>query len=119
MAKKKLTCIICPLGCSMEVTHSKSEEFAVEGHQCKRGKTYAVEEYTNPTRMVTSTVAIHNASLPRLPVKTSKPIPKDLIFPCIRELDRVKISGPVKMGEVIIKNLLGTGIDVVASRSLK
>ncbi len=121
MLTKEMVCIVCPLSCKVKVESNPgvTEELIVEGHQCKRGKVYAIEEFTNPTRMVTSTVVIYNASLPRLPVKTSKPIPKGLIFPCIKEIERVSVNGPVKMGDVIIKDLLGTDIDLVASRSMR
>jgi CxxC motif-containing protein len=120
MEKKELVCIVCPLGCKMQIERNSGAAlgFAVEGHECKRGEAYAIEEFTNPTRAVTSTVVIHNAYLPRLPVKTNQPIPKGLIFACMEEIAKVEVTAPVKMGDVIIENLLGTDIDVVASRSL-
>ena len=79
----------------------------------------AYEEYKNPTRTLTSTVAIHNTALPRLPVKTSKALPKDLVCRAMDETNKIELEGPVRMGDVIIRDLLGTGIDVVATRSLE
>ena len=120
MERREMICILCPLGCKMQVTEKPDQpgELTVRGLQCKKGKVYAYEEYTNPTRTLTSTVVIHNAPLPRLPVKTNKPLPKELIFPAMKEISLVELSGPVQIGAVVIKNLLGTGIDVITSRSL-
>ncbi len=119
-AAKEMICILCPLGCKMQVSEKPGhpEDLKVRGIQCKEGKKYAYEEYKNPTRILTSTVAIHNAPLPRLPVKTSKPLPKGLVYKAMEEINKVELNGPVKVGTVIIKDLLGTGIDVVATRSL-
>jgi len=119
--EKEITCILCPLGCKLHVSEKEGEpnELTVRGLQCKKGKDYAYEEFTNPTRTLTSTVVIHGAVLPRLPVKTSKPIPIKMIFPVVEEIARVEIEGPVKIGDVIISDVLGTGIDIVASRSLR
>ncbi len=119
-AAKELICILCPLGCKMQVSEKPGQpgELKVRNIQCKKGKDYACEEYKNPTRILTSTVAIHNAPLPRLPVRTSRALPKKLVFPAMREIDRVEVTGPVKVGTVIIEDILGSGVDVIASRSL-
>lgn len=118
--QKEIICILCPLGCKMQVKEKPGQpgELAVRGIQCKEGKKYAFEEYKNPTRILTSTVVIHNAPLPRLPVRTSKALPKDLIYPAMDEINKVEVTGPVKIGTVIIENILGSGVDLVASRSL-
>ncbi len=117
---REMICILCPLGCKMQVSEKpgQPEDLKVRGIQCKEGKKYAYEEYKNPTRILTSTVAIHNTTLPRLPVKTSKPLPKGLIYKAMDEINKVEITGPIKVGTVIIENLLGTDIDIVATRSL-
>ncbi len=119
--QKEIICILCPLGCKMQVKEKadQSGELTVRGIQCKEGKKYAYEEYKNPTRILTSTVVIHNAPLPRLPVKTSKALPKGLIYSAMEEINKVELTAPVKIGTVIIEDLLGTGIDIVASRSLE
>jgi CxxC motif-containing protein len=120
MDKHELICIVCPLGCKMQVWKpSTGGKIQVRGHQCARGKEYAIEETTSPTRMVTSTVVIKNAALPRLPVKTSRPIPKELIPACMEALKHVVVTAPVTIGDVIIGNLLNTGIDIVATRSMR
>jgi len=119
--EKELICILCPLGCKMQVSEKPDQpgELTIRNIQCRKGKEYAVEEYKNPTRTLTSTVAIHNTVLPRLPVKTSKALPKELVYRAMEEINKVELDGPVRMGDVIIKDLLGTGIDVVATRSLE
>lgn len=119
MEKKSLTCIICPLGCRVQVQiSSRGEVEGVEGQRCKKGEKYANEEAINPTRTLTTTVAIDNAPLPRLPVKTGKPVPRELIMSCMERLNEVVATAPVKEGEIIINNILDTGIDVVATRSM-
>jgi len=116
--KTEMVCIVCPLGCKMSINFEQGIEFAVEGNQCARGNDYALEEATNPTRIVTSTVKIINSHLPRLPVKTDSPIPKDLIFPCMKQLEDVEVKSPVKKGEIIIQDLFGTGVNIVATKSM-
>jgi len=91
MESKEMICILCPLGCKMQVTEKPDQpgELIVRNLQCIKGKTYAYEEYIDPTRTLTSTVAIHNAPRPRLPVKTNKPLPKGLIFQAWRKSTRL------------------------------
>ncbi len=119
-AEKELICILCPLGCKMKVSGvaDSPENLTIRGQQCKKGREYAYEEYTNPTRTLTSTVVINNAPLARLPVKTSKPLPKGLIYKAMEAINEVELTAPVKMGTVVIENLLDTGIDVITTRSL-
>ena len=120
MEQKEMICILCPLGCKMQVSEKPDQpgELSVRGVQCKKGKEYAYGEFKNPTRTLTSTVVIHNAPLPRLPVRTSKPLPKGMVFEAMDEINKIELEGPVQMGDVIIKGLLGTDIDIIATRSL-
>lgn len=118
MTNKEMVCLICPLGCRMRINFEHHLQLAVEGNQCARGSEYALVEITNPTRVVTSTIKIKNAHLSRLPVKTSGPIPKDLIFPCMKQLEVVEVKSPVKSGDIIIADLLGTGVNIVATKSM-
>jgi len=90
---------------------------SVEGNKCDRGKNYAIDEMTNPLRTVTSTVKIADAEIARLPVKTAQAFPKGKMFELMSALKQVKVKTPVNMGDVILRNALGTNIDVVASRS--
>ncbi|MCR4405696.1 MAG: DUF1667 domain-containing protein [Anaerolineae bacterium] len=114
----KLICITCPVGCTLEVTHEGKTLIKVEGNQCKKGVDYAEGELTDPRRMVTSTVKVRGGVFPLVPVYTAAPIPKPLIFDLLAELRKVELQAPVKVGQVVLKNALGTGVDILASRNL-
>lgn len=111
----KLICIVCPKGCHLEV----DENLNVTGNSCKRGEEYGRNEVTNPTRTITSTVILKNASETRLPVKTSIPVPKAKMFQILMEINKIQVSAPVNCGDVLLKNVLGTGSDIVACKSIK
>ena len=113
--KRNLTCIVCPLGCSMEVTLEDSKVISVVGNTCKRGYEYAVSECTNPVRTVTSTVKTPDGVC--VPVKTNRPIPKGDVKELMKILAGVKISLPISLGDVIIKDVFGA--DVVATKTVK
>lgn len=110
----KFICIVCPRGCHLSV----DENLNVTGNSCPRGKEYAINEVTNPTRTITSTVAISGGELHRLPVMTSSPIPKGKIFEVMQEIDKVRACAPVRIGDVIIRDVLGTGSDIIATRNI-
>ncbi|SCY67131.1 DUF1667 domain-containing protein [Alkaliphilus peptidifermentans] len=120
MKKQNMVCIACPLGCQIEVEHKQNgeDQYIVTGNKCPRGKDYGIKEMTNPTRVLTSTVKIKNAHLNRLPVRSIGEVPKGLIFKCMDEIDDVEVISPIKVGDIIIKNIMNTGIDIVASRSM-
>lgn len=114
----KLICITCPKGCMLTVTHDGKTVVSVNGNTCKRGAEYARAELSDPRRMVATTVRIKNGIHPLLPVYTTKPFPKPRIHELLKELREVELSAPVQMGAVVVKDILGTGIDVVASRDM-
>ncbi len=116
---KKMVCIVCPRGCNMEVEYKDLNKIIVSGNHCKRGKIYAESEIKDPKRIVPTTVVIKDALFDRLPVKTEKPIPKNLIFEVMKLINNVTVSAPVKVGDVIIENILDTGTNVVASKSVE
>lgn len=113
--KRTVTCIVCPSGCRINVEIEGGKIIEISGNQCKRGADYATTEVTQPMRVLTTTVRLENGRL--LPVKTSRPIPKALLFDAIKELSGVVVKPPVKMGQVVYSNVAGTGVDVVATRS--
>lgn len=117
MKGKEMVCIVCPLGCRMSVSKEQSD-YIVDGSKCSRGKEYGIKELTNPTRVLTTTVKIKNALLNRLPVKTKEPIPKNKVFECMKVIDSIEIQTPISVGDVIVKDILNTGVDVIASRSM-
>ncbi len=112
----ELTCIGCPLGCRLSV--DEANDYAVSGNQCKRGADYGKNELQNPTRVLTTTVEIDGGIHGRCPVRTQAPIPKGMVFDAMKVLSKIKISAPVKLGQVIVKNILDTGVDVIATRDL-
>lgn len=111
---KKMICIVCPIGCHLEINDAHD----VTGNRCKRGISYAIEEVTQPTRMVTTTVRLQSERHPRLSVKTSKPLPKEDIFPLMTALDSLNIKPPIKMHQVLLHDFKGTGVDVIATRTI-
>lgn len=114
----EMICIVCPKGCRLSVDQKSDGEVLVTGNGCNRGIPYAKKELTNPTRVVTSTVKINGAIHKRLPVKTSKDIPKHLNFAVMKELESIEVTAPIKVGTVLIKNILGTDADIVATRNM-
>ena len=118
MNVRELTCIGCPLGCQLTVTIGENE-IKVEGNTCPRGEAYAKKEVTNPTRIVTSTVRVEGGTIARAAVKTASDIPKNKIFDCRKEIRNVKVSAPVKIGDVSIPDCAGTGVAVIASKNVE
>lgn len=118
MEKRELTCIGCPLGCAVTVVLESGEIKSVTGNTCKRGDDYARKEVTHPTRIVTSTVTVEGGSAPVVSVKTKEDIPKDKIFDCVRALRGVSVKAPVHMGDVILENAAGTGVDIIATKTV-
>ena len=117
--ENKFICIMCPLGCEVTVKSDESGKITeVLGNQCIKGEKYARDEFTHPLRVLTSTVAIEGALAARLPVRTSELIPKDRMFDCMKEIRNIKVKAPVKVGDVIASDILGLGVDVVATRDL-
>lgn len=114
----ELTCIVCPRGCLLKVERG-IDGFSVTGNACPRGVPYAVREMTDPRRMVSSTARIEGAVHRRLPVKTSKDIPKELVLSVCEEIGRLVVHAPVTSGEVLIGNVRGTGADVISARTME
>lgn len=113
-----LICIGCPLGCPLTVEMEGSEVKAVSGNTCPRGDAYARKEMTNPTRIVTSTVRVAGGRLAMVSVKTASDIPKGKIFDCVKALKDVEAKAPVKIGDVIVENVAGTGVNIIATKNV-
>lgn len=118
METRDLTCIGCPLGCSIVVTMENGEVTSVAGNTCPRGDAYARKEVTNPTRIVTSTVRVNGGSLPMVSCKTKEDIPKGKIFEVTEALKSVTLEAPVHIGDIVLKDVAGTGVDVVATKNV-
>jgi len=119
MVEENIVCIGCPLGCrtSLRIDHH-GDVAKITGYKCKEGRQYVLEEYRNPVRIFTTTVLTEKSSRPLLPVRTNRPILKSRLKEATLTLVRVKVKPPVKVGRVILPNLLNSGVDVVATDDL-
>lgn len=117
MEKRRMTCINCPMGCSLEVIID-GDIINVTGNTCKRGEEYAINEVKDPKRVVTSTVRVMNGDKPLAAVKTNGEIPKKYIFDIMRIINTTIAYAPVKIGDVIIKNVLNTSVDITAASNV-
>ncbi|MCL2809240.1 MAG: DUF1667 domain-containing protein [Treponema sp.] len=117
---RNLTCIVCPIGCALEVKENTSRgDMFVTGNKCPKGESYAIEELTAPKRTVTATVPLKTAcSIRRIPVKTSSPCPKEKISALLQDIYKTQISLPVKIGDIIIENWNGEGFNVITTRTI-
>ena len=115
---KTLTCIVCPLGCQIDVTlrDDTKEIESIHGYTCKRGQQYAQNECTHPTRVLTTTIRCSSGCV--LPVRTSTAIPKELLNNCMNAIQSARADLPIRIGDVIIPNILGTGANVVATANI-
>lgn len=115
---KEMTCIVCPMGCPLKVTMNGDEIVDVTGNTCPRGKKYAITEVTAPRRVLTSTVRVEGGHLPLCPVRTRGDIPKGLLFDAMQEVNALIIKSPVAIGDVLIPDICGTGVPLVACRNI-
>lgn len=114
---RELTCIRCPLGCQITVALHDGQIVSVTGNTCPRGDAYARKEVTDPVRVVTTTVPVTGSPTERMvSVKTAGDIPKDQVFDCMRALSGVTLTAPVAIGDVVVHDVCGTGVDVVATK---
>jgi len=116
---RKLICIECPQGCSLEVALEGNKVVSVTGNTCPRGDKYARSEIENPVRTFTSSVLAEELDIKMLPVRTSGPIPKAGLLPAMREVKKILVSAPVETGAVLAENFMGTGVNLVACRPAK
>lgn len=112
---KQLICIVCPKGCHLQV--DEENDYAVTGNSCARGAQYGAAELRHPVRVLTGTVRLTGAAARRCPVKTSSAIPKEKMFDVMHTLQDVQLTAPVTVGQVVLSDVLGTGADVVCTKS--
>ncbi|MBM3309206.1 MAG: DUF1667 domain-containing protein [Candidatus Altiarchaeales archaeon] len=112
-----LVCIICPNGCRIRVSGSAGS-LKVEGHACQKGYEYTVKEVSNPERVITSSVKVTQGEIPLVSVKTKNPVPKTRIKEVMNVIKKARVKAPVEMGDVIIKNVGNTGVDLIATRKV-
>ncbi|MDD3999451.1 MAG: DUF1667 domain-containing protein [Bacilli bacterium] len=118
MKTREMICIVCPIGCRLMV-EEKDGKIIVSGNQCKRGEKYAIEEVTAPRRPVTSIVPIKGGNVKMVSVKTSDSIPKELIFAALETLKGLVLEAPIKVGDIIVENVLNTGVDFISTKSVE
>ena len=117
--KKKFICIICPNGCEIEAEFNEKGIQRLEGNTCDKGAEYVRKEIFSPERGLATSVRVESGPLPLVSVKTSKPIPKGRIIDVMKEVGKLKVSAPVKIGDILLENILGLGADLVATKNVK
>lgn len=118
MEKRNLTCIGCPLGCALEVTMDNGTVVSITGNTCKRGADYAAKEVTHPTRIVTSTVCVRGGVIPMVSVKTENDIPKEKIMDIMKCINALTVDAPVHIGDVLLSDIAGCGVNLVATKEV-
>jgi CxxC motif-containing protein len=116
--KKTIICTVCPNGCEVVAEYTSRDDVKLSGNRCRRGIEYCINECFDPKRTFTSSVAITGAARRRMPVRTTAPISKDLLFACAEELKKIALEAPVVCGQTVAANILGTGVDLVACMTL-
>ena len=125
---RTLTCILCPNGCELQIAYEAAAEengsgesvklLSVSGNKCPRGMEYAKQEIVNPMRNIASSVTLVGGAMPLVSVRLTGPIPKAKIMDVMDVIRSVSVQAPVKIGDVIIHDVLGLGVDVVATRNV-
>ena len=114
---EEITCILCPLSCIMKVKKEKNLIIITE-NACNKGEKYAIQEIKKPVRILTTTIFVNNGEQILLPVRSEKGIHKDLILKSIKKLSKIKVNAPIKQKDIIYKNILETGVNIIASRDI-
>ncbi len=115
---KVIRCIVCPTGCEIKVLKDPNNKITFEGYTCKRGLEYAEQEFHEPKRILTTTIRVENGFIPLIPVRTDKPILKDKLNEALMIIAQTVVNAPIKMGDVLIKNILNSGANIIASRDI-
>jgi CxxC motif-containing protein len=116
--KKHFVCVVCPIGCEIDVVHDGSKIISMEGNKCEKSEEFVSQELIEPMRILTTTVRIQGSSWPVIPVRTDKAVPKRLFPRIMKQLRRIKLQAPVNMLDVVVRDVLRTGADVVATRTM-
>ena len=115
---KEFLCIICPLSCSIKIKSSKKKIISMKGFKCEKGREYVNKEFYFPKRTLTTTVLVKNGYIPLVSVRSDKELPKYLIFKAMEILKKKKVTAPVKIGQIVVKNILGSGINIVTTKNV-
>jgi len=115
----EVICILCPIGCNITVKTRDGEIIEIKNAGCKRGRDYSIKEIKSPVRDFFTTVRVKGGKIAMLSVRSTKPVPKDLLMRCASELAELVVPAPVKIGDVIFKNILDLGIDIIATKDIE
>jgi CxxC motif-containing protein len=116
--KKHFVCVICPIGCEIDVVHDGDKIVSMEGNKCEKAQEFVRQELIEPKRILTTTVRLEGARLPVIPVRTDKPVPKRLFPRILRQLKGIELQAPVNMLDVVVENIAGTGGNIIATRTV-
>ena len=116
--KKHFVCVVCPVGCEIDVVHDGSEIISMEGNKCEKSEEFVSQELIEPMRILTTTVRIQGSKWPVIPVRTDKAVPKRLFPRIMRQLRRIKLRAPVNMLDVVVRDVLHTGANIIATRTM-
>lgn len=119
MEKKEFICIVCPIGCTVEAEFEGKEILKIIGNKCIKGKEFVTYELLEPKRVLTTTVKVKEGEIKLLPVKTDGVIPKEILFDAMKEIRKIEVLAPIQMNDIIVKNFLNTGVNLIATRSVK
>jgi len=117
--KRHLVCVVCPVGCEIDVAHDGSKIISMEGNKCEKSEEFVRQELIEPMRILTTTVRIEGSRWPVIPVRTDKAVPKRLFPPIMRQLRRTKLKAPANMLDVVVSDVLNTGANIVTTRPMK
>lgn len=115
---KSLTCVACPIGCALSAQIEEGEVTGVSGNACRRGESYAKTECIAPVRSLTTTVRARGGAYPLVSVRSAAPLPKEKLFDCMALINKTLVDAPVEIGDVVIPDILGTGVNIIATNQL-
>ena len=118
MMEKSITCIVCPKSCGV-IVRPAGDALEVTGNECRRGAEYAENEYRHPMRAITSTVKVTGGIFPRMGVAGTKEVPREKLRDCLAEIYRLAVPAPVEEGQLLLRDVCGTGCDIVAAMSME
>jgi CxxC motif-containing protein len=116
--KKHFVCVVCPIGCEIDVIHDGSEIISMEGSKCEKSEEFVTQELIEPMRILTTTVRIQRSRWPIIPVRTDKAVPKRLFPRIMRQLRHIKLQAPINMLDVVVRDVLHTGANIMATRTM-
>jgi len=116
--KEHFVCVVCPIGCEIDVVHDGDKIVSLEGNKCEKAEEFVRQELIEPMRILTTTVRLGGARLPVIPVRTDKPVPKRLFPRIMKQLRTIELQAPVNMLDVVVNDVLRTGANVIATRTM-